>query len=257
MTEQKSIENRLNFTAKVSAWAKADPLFTTRSFTGAQAIFSGSSTTTFNALVLDPTSNRGAFKIIDQARTELFDGNSFAVWSWQEGQLQNLPVQAGTIEEMLVMTATVADLKKLPANQDLLETTHVHHSAHLMDVGSVIANVFGEDPEGIMVQSIYAAQEDASILDLKVEYHLAYENGIAAATGSFILEDGIAGIYDVAVRPVLQKKGLGSKMFDAVLAEAIAQGATSFTLQASAGGAKIYERAGFTAVGRCWCLDID
>ncbi|MBL4790805.1 MAG: GNAT family N-acetyltransferase [Kordiimonadaceae bacterium] len=257
MTDPKNIENRLNFTAKVSAWAKADPLFTTRSFTGAEAVFSGSSTTTFNALVLDPSCKRGAFKIIDQARSELFDGNPFAVWSWQDGQLQNLPVQADAVEEMRVMTATVADLKQRAANQEVLETTLVQHSAHLMDVGSVIADVFGEDPEGIMVQSIYAAQEDASILDLKIEYRLAYENGIAAATGSFILRDGIAGIYDISVRPNLQKQGLGSKMFDAILARAIGQGATSFTLQASTDSANIYERAGFKTVGYCWCLDID
>ena len=249
--------NRDIFIAKTSAWAKADPLFSAEKIPGATIVFSGSSSDTFNVLALEPRANLKAFDIIEKARKRVFGDNRFAVWSWQEGQLQSLPISAEVIEENLIMTCGADALSPRPADRTPLEVTPVSDPMHLMDVGSVMASVFGEGEEAFMVQSIYAGQDENSLSALDTRYLLAYEGGVAAAAGSFILEGDVAGIFDIAVRPDMQKKGLGSRMFDAVIDAARAAGATSFTLQASAAGAGIYKRAGFKQTGTCWCLDID
>ncbi len=248
--------NRDNFISKTSAWAKADPLFIVQQYDGATAVFSGSSTDTFNILALARDAKRSAFDIIDEARNTLFGDNHFAVWSWQDGQLQDLPVDKSAIEENLIMACDAAGLTKIPETRKPLDTTVAGDPLHLMDVGAVIAAIFGAGEEGFMIQSVFAGQDEGSIERLPSQYLLAYEGGKAVATGSYILEGGHAGIYDIAVLPDQQKKGLGSRMVDAVLKAAISDGARSFTLQASVDGAGIYERAGFSALGACWCLDM-
>jgi len=248
--------NRQNFLKKASSWAEADPLFTVKELEGATAVFSGSSTDTFNVLVLERDAKRTAFQIIDEARSNIFGENRFAVWSWQDGQLQDLPVDSAAIEENLIMACDVSELEDIPAVRKPLAATEAKEPQHLMDVASVLGAVFGESEEGFMVQSVLAGVDDAGLARLPVKYLVAYEDGGAVASASYILDGTTAGIYDVAVPPALQKKGTGSRMFDTVIKAAREAGATSFTLQASADGTKIYERAGFDVLGACWCLDI-
>jgi len=250
-------KNRENFLIKASAWAKADPLFSVQEMPGATAVFSGSSSDTFNILALERASKINTFKAIEKARETLFGNNRFAVWSWETGQLQSLPVSEEVIEENLIMTCHIANLADREPDDTPLETTPVTDPMHLMDVGGVLASVFGESQEAFMLQSIYAGQDETSLAALQIRYLLAYEAGVAAAAGSYITDGTLAGIYDVAVRPALQKKRLGSRMFNAVIDAAAASGAQSFTLQAAASGAAIYKRAGFAVAGSCWCLDID
>lgn len=249
-------QNRDILLLKARAWAKADPLFTVKNLPGATAVFSGSSSDTFNILALEPAGSTNAFSIIEKARDTVFGENRFAVWSWELGQLQSLPISAEVIEENLIMTCTAGDLTAPAAGASDLETTPVTDPLHLMDVGGVLASVFGDNPEAFMLQSIYAGQDEASIERLDTHYLLAYEGGVAAATGSYILDGTLAGVFDIAVRPDLQKNGLGSRMFNAVIDAAVADGAQSFTLHASAKGAGIYERAGFKVAGTCWSLNI-
>ena len=248
--------NRDNFISKTSAWAKADPLFQIKELDGGLAVFSGSSTDTFNTLALDRDTKRPAFEIIEEARNTLFQENRFAVWSWLDGQLQALPVDNTAIEENLIMACDHDDLVKIPESRKPLDTTQAKEPMHLMDVGSVLGSIFGENEEGFMIQSVLAGLDESSIEKLPTQFLLAYEGGKAVATGSYILNNTLAGVYDVAVLPDEQKKGIGSRMFDAVLAAAINNGARSFTLQASVDGAGIYERAGFQTLGACWSLDI-
>jgi GNAT superfamily N-acetyltransferase len=248
--------NRDNFILKASAWAEVDPLFSTVQFDGATAVFSGSSTDTFNILALTPSSKRKAFDIIEDARRTLFGDNRFAVWSWQDGQLQDLPVDKSAIEENLIMTCDLDELAAAPTKQKTLVPTKAQEPQQLMDVGTVIASAFGDSEEGFMVQSVFSGQEEASIQALKTCYFLSYEDAAPVATGSYIIKDTLAGIYDIAVLPAKQKDGLASRMFAALIAAAAKEGATSFTLQASTEGASIYERAGFQTLGVCWCLDI-
>lgn len=248
--------NHANFIKKACSWAEADPLFSVKELDGATAIFSGSSTDTFNVLILDIDTERKAFSIIDEARNNFFGENRFAVWSWRDGQLQDLPVDSSVIEENLIMACDLSDLGDKPADRKAMATTAVVEADHMMGVASVLGAVFGENEEGFMVQSVLAGQDHISIEKLAIKYLVSYDSGEAVASGSYILNDNTAGIYDIAVPPKHRKKGLGSQMFDAVLAAAKQAGAKHYTLQASADGADIYERAGFETLGACWSLDI-
>jgi GNAT superfamily N-acetyltransferase len=248
--------NRANFLLKASAWATADPLFSVKQFDGASAVFSGSSTDTFNVLVLERDTKRPAFEIIEEARESFFGENRFAVWSWQDGQLQDLPVDKSAIEDHLIMACEVEDLSKPPADRKRLDATLATEPLHLMDAGTVIGAIFGEAEEGFMIQSVFAGQDDVSLGKLLTKILVAYEGGKAIATASYIECEGNAGIYDVAVLPAEQKKGVGSRMFHTALASAAKAGAKTITLQASPEGAGIYERAGLQTLGFCWSIDI-
>lgn len=247
--------NRELFIAKAAAWQKADPLFTVQDIMGATAVFSGSSTDTFNVLALEPNAKRSTVETVDHARRSVFGAdNRFAIWSWEEGQLDDLTPLLGAAEENLVMSATLES--RVPQKPKIaLTVTHATSSAHLAAAGTVLAEIFGENEEGFMVQSIYMAQEEAAVKNLPLQYLVAYEDGGPIATGSFLLTGDTASIFDVAVRPSLQGKGIGSAMFEAVFDAATDAGAKNFTLQATADGAGIYERAGFKKLGSCWCLD--
>jgi len=248
--------NRANFILKTSGWAKADPLFSVVQLDGATAVFSGSSTDTFNILALDRITKRPVFDIIEEARSTLFGDNRFAVWSWQDGQLQSLPVDKTAIEENLIMTGDSDSLTAIPEGREMLSVTPVQEPMHMMDAGTVLASTFGESEEAFMIQSVFAGQDQTSIEQLPVQYLLAYGGGKAVASASYILDGNHAGIYDIAVLPSEQKQGLGTRMFDTLIGVAVAKGARSFTLQASADGAGLYDRAGFQTLGACWCLDI-
>lgn len=248
--------NHANFIKKACSWAEADPLFTVKELDGAIAVFSGSSTDTFNVLILDIDTKRKAFSIIDEARNNIFGENRFAVWSWKDGQLQDLPVDSSVIEENLIMACELGDLTETPADRKSMSATDVIEASHIMGVAGVLGAVFGENEESFMVQSVLAGQDHVSIEKLAIKYLVYYDSGEAIASGSYILNGEMAGIYDIAVPPQHRNKGLGSRMFDTALAAAKQAGAKQYTLQASAEGAGIYERAGFETLGACWSLDI-
>lgn len=248
-------KNRALFIQKAAAWQKADPLFTVQDIIGATAVFSGSSTDTFNILALETGAKRSVLDTIDHARRAVFGAeNRFAIWSWQEGQLDDLTPLFGAAEENLIMALALEDRIKQQPDVDLT-ISPATSSTHLAAAGMVLAEIFGENEEGFMVQSIYIAQEETSVQNLPLQYLVAYEDGGPIATGSFLLEDNVAAIFDIAVRPAMQGKGIGAAMFEAVLDAATVAGAKSFTLQATAKGAGIYRRAGFKTLGSCWCMD--
>ncbi len=248
-------ENRQLLINKAAAWQKADPLFTVKDILGATSIFSGSSTDTFNILALEPNAKRSAVETVDHARRSIFGAdNRFAIWSWEEGQLDPLTPLLGAAEENLVMSAST-ETRVVQEPKVTLSVTPASSSEHLAAAGMVLSELFGENEEGFMVQSIYMAQEEASVANLPIRYLVAYEDGGPIATGSYLLENGTAAIFDLAVRPSYQKKGIGSAMFEAVLDAATQAGARRFALQATADGAGIYTRAGFETIGSCWCLD--
>ncbi len=248
--------NRTNFILKAKAWAEADPLFSVVQLDGATAVFSGSSTDTFNILALAPGSTRPAFDIIEEARDSVFTNNRFAVWSWKDGQLQSLPVDKSAIDEHLIMTCEHDDLTAPSAAQEKLAITPANEPQHLMDIGAVLGSTFGGNEEAFMVQSVFAGQEQAAIEALKTKYFIAYDGGKPVACGSYIIEGSYAGVYDIAVLAERRKEGLGGQMFGAVLKAAAQDGAMTFTLHASPDGEGIYDRAGFQTIGFCWSLDI-
>ena len=68
------------------------------------------------------------------------------------------------------------------------------------------------------------------------------------------VHDGAAGLYDMAIRAPFRRRGLGTDVVTAVLAEAARRGADRITLNATPEGAELYARCGFARIGtgRTW-----
>lgn len=240
-----SAHNRRIFLKKASAWVGFDPNFSRHAIEGADVVYSGRSTDTFNIIALNPDFQGNIEALVEKARKDIFGPNNrFAVWSWRQGQLDTLN---GAPEPNLVMTCTVGE-RRLQGN---LRQPLTISNAPIADAGQILAALFEGTPEVGAIQSLYGS--DASNFPLKCL--AAYEDGRPIASGSYVLDESTAGIFDIAVLPTLRHKGIGSMMFEAVLDAASREGATSFTLQATAAGAGIYKRAGFQTAGTCWCLD--
>lgn len=79
-------------------------------------------------------------------------------------------------------------------------------------------------------------------------HFLARFGGEPAATCSVFFGAGVAGIYDVATLPERRKRGLGTAVTKAALAEARARGYRIAILHSSAAGARLYRSLGFAEV---------
>lgn len=75
------------------------------------------------------------------------------------------------------------------------------------------------------------------------------DGGPVAASAVFV-EDGVAGIYDVATLPHRRGRGLGEAMTWQAIREGMARGARVAVLQPSPMGRPIYERMGLQVVAR-------
>lgn len=244
-----SAHNRRIFLKKASAWVGFDLNFSFHAMEGADVVYSGRSTDTFNIIALDPDFQGNIEALVEKARQEIFaPNNRFAVWSWRQGQLDTL---SGASEPNLVMTCTVGE-RRLQGN--LRQPLAISH-APISDAGHVLAALFEGSPEVDAIQSLYGLTDGIDASNFPLKCLAAYEDGRPIASGSYVLDESTAGIFDIAVLPTLRHKGIGTMMFEAVLDAASREGATSLTLQATAVGAGIYKRAGFQTAGTCWCLD--
>jgi GNAT superfamily N-acetyltransferase len=64
------------------------------------------------------------------------------------------------------------------------------------------------------------------------------------------LQDTAAGIYDMMIRAPFRRRGLGTEVVTAILAQAGSCGADRVTLNATPEGEKLYSACGFTLLGR-------
>ncbi|MFI6070730.1 GNAT family N-acetyltransferase [Actinoplanes sp. NPDC051343] len=78
-------------------------------------------------------------------------------------------------------------------------------------------------------------------------YAAAYDRGhFAGRAWSFVGNDGLAGIFDMAVWPPFRRRGLGTALLKAV---SVASGAHRAVLNATPEGKLLYETCGFRPVG--------
>ncbi len=100
----------------------------------------------------------------------------------------------------------------------------------------------------------------AEVLTLSVDHFTSkgfpmalwyWENEIdKAGVSELLIGSQTAGIYDIATHPEYRRRGIGSSMFQYLLLDACTSQHRFCILQASHDGFRIYEQAGFSAVGK-------
>jgi len=131
-----------------------------------------------------------------------------------------------------------------------LEVVRVRDVAAAEDLGRLLAAGY-EMPEDIsllLARTALAAQaRDAEnrLVDL-----LVVEAGRPVACASLVVDEGVAGIYNIAVRPADQRRGLGTAATVAALQAGLERGATHSILHASAAGHGAYVKLGYETIGR-------
>jgi GNAT superfamily N-acetyltransferase len=117
-------------------------------------------------------------------------------------------------------------------------------SEEMEDVIRLIADAFALD-EPTLQRVVPAELADEEDLD----FWLAIEGGdTAVGTGTFIRTGDHCGIYNMGTPQAGQRKGAGRAVLDSAMAHYLADGVTSFTLEATAAGFHLYEQVGFETV---------
>ncbi len=80
--------------------------------------------------------------------------------------------------------------------------------------------------------------------------YAAWVDGTLAGTTALLDAHGVAGIYMVTVDPGFRRRGIGTALTAAALATAVDRGLPVATLYATPDGEPVYQRMGFTEVGR-------
>ena len=116
--------------------------------------------------------------------------------------------------------------------------------------GAVIAALFGDSDEGRQVAAYHTllSEQAAHHIPALRLYIGTYDDRVVAI-GSFFIGSETVGIYDIVTRDDYRHKGIGTAMFAHVLTEARHVERHYAVLQASPDGLRVYEKAGFTAVG--------
>jgi len=112
--------------------------------------------------------------------------------------------------------------------------------------GEILAAAFGMPPE-----MGHTLASPTVLADPRFSAFVAGEDDERAdATAAVICGSGTAGIYDVAVRPEAQGRGLGRAVTAAALAHAHQEGHRTVLLQSTREGERLYARMGFVTTSR-------
>jgi GNAT superfamily N-acetyltransferase len=112
------------------------------------------------------------------------------------------------------------------------------------DVNAAMAEAFALDEAAVqrsMPPSLVSAGADVWIVE---------DGGTIAGSGTFIRSGDHVGIYCMATRPQFQRQGIGRAVLDAAMRHYLGEGVTTFTLEATAAGVRLYEQVGFETVAQ-------
>ncbi|TMC21022.1 MAG: GNAT family N-acetyltransferase [Chloroflexi bacterium] len=148
------------------------------------------------------------------------------------------------------VSGMILDVRDLPEEEEQLP----HLSISLVETAEqmeswlqVLCTGFGF-PEAVreVVFSLYRSY--GFVPNASRQYYLGTIDTIPVATSYLSLDGQLAGLYSVATLAAYRRRGIGTKMTRAALAEAKRLGYTQITLQASHMGEAIYRRLGFRKV---------
>ena len=111
-------------------------------------------------------------------------------------------------------------------------------------VNAVVADAFSLDEGAVqraMPPSIIAAGADVWVVE---------EEGAIAASGTFVRSGDDVAIYCMATAAEFQRRGMGRAVLESAMGHYLEQGVTTFTLEATAAGIRLYEQVGFETVAQ-------
>ena len=129
-----------------------------------------------------------------------------------------------------------------------LSIVRVRTPAALADFAAVMADNWAPpDPD---VPRFYARGAAALLApDCPQRLYVGYVAGAPVAAAEATVAGALVGLFNVATRAAWRQRGFGAAMTVHPLREARAEGVRSAVLQASADGAGVYARIGFTPFG--------
>lgn len=209
---------------------------------------------TFNTVFGKPTTINNVQAITNYYREKNFPAAWWLGPSAIKKETEEYLRTSGWIHEE-VDIGMICNLNDIKTHTHLPENFHIVHCSNIEQhnhFGEVLASIF--DPIDENVKEYYKkmsieVKNYQPTMQLLVGYYKSNlgENIPVAIAAVFM--SGVAGIYDIATLPNMRKRGFGSAMFHAALKEAKNCGAKTAVLQASLDGLRIYEQAGFKAIG--------
>ena len=109
-------------------------------------------------------------------------------------------------------------------------------------VNTVVADAFSLAEDAVqrtMPPSLLAAGADVWIVE---------EDGAIAGSGTFVRSGDHVAIYCMATGAAFQRRGIGRALLETAMGHYLEQGVTTFTLEATAAGLRLYEQIGFETV---------
>ncbi|MEM7800270.1 MAG: GNAT family N-acetyltransferase [Chloroflexota bacterium] len=134
----------------------------------------------------------------------------------------------------------LAALESMPAR---LNITKVSNQDDLNRLNQVSARGIdlGPETEAATLEMLSSAMVAATGL----QYYIGWFDNKPVATASMLLDDRVAGIYNVVTLPEVRKRGIGSAMTHFALKDALTQGAQIGILHSSPLGINVYRGLGF------------
>lgn len=146
------------------------------------------------------------------------------------------------------MTCTVDDFQGHTSKPDAqaaeCEMTTVRTDAEVSQWARIVLSFLYGKPEDS--EEPLASIGGALLGDARVRLLVANYEGRPAASATLFMDEGIGGLYHVAVDPAFRRRGLGAALTTAAVETAFSKACRGMILHASKMGAPLYARLGFT-----------